>query len=127
MNSSISRSIRIALFTSALGASAAAFADPMVVMDHNASMGPNHDATLRCYHAARDELGNANGLVFSNQVETQRAPSGAKTIVVNGAIWQDGSRVPFEARCQTGNGGHVVATVTRKSTGEAIAQAAKSE
>ena len=126
MNSSISRGIRIALFTSALGASAAAFADPMVVMDHNASMGPNHDATLRCYHAARDELGGA-GVAFSNQVETQRSPTGAKTIVVNGTVWQDGARVAFEARCQAGNAGHVVATVTRKQAGDAIAQAPKSE
>jgi hypothetical protein len=126
MNASISSTFRIALLASAVAA-APAFADTMVVMDHNASLGPNHDATLRCYHAARDELGNASGVLFSNQVETQRSATGAKTIVVNGTIWQDGSRVAFEASCASGNAGHMIATVTRKQTGEAIAQASKSE
>jgi len=126
MNASISRNFHIALFASAFAA-APVFADTLVMTDHNASMGPNHDATLGCYHAARDELGSASGIAFSNQVETQRSPTGAKTIVVNGTIWQDGSRVAFEARCPVGNAGRMVATVTRKQTGEAVAQASKSE
>jgi hypothetical protein len=125
MNASISRNLRVALLASTLGASATVLADPMIVADHNAKAGPKQDAVLSCYQAARSDVGDGHGLVFSNRVATERSAQGGHAIVVSGSVWDNGSRVPIEARCEKGASGRLVATVTRVQSGPAIAEASK--
>jgi hypothetical protein len=45
-----------------------------------------------------------------------------KSVALNATIWEDGQRVPIQARCVSDDNGQIVAQVTRKGT-EVIAKA----
>ena len=123
MNAKISSKLRATLLASTLGVAGTAFADTMIVTDHNANASPKHDAMLHCFQAVRSDVGDGYGLFFSNQVVTERSADGRQAIVVNGTVWQNGDRVPIQGRCEKSASGQFVAHVTRVENGTAIAGA----
>jgi hypothetical protein len=123
MNATFSRNIHIAAFASVLGAAVAANADILIVSDHNAAMGPKHDAMAHCLEAVKRQVGEGQSLVFSNRVATMQTNQGARAVVVNATVWENGARVPIQGRCERSASGAMVATVTRAQNDQAIAQA----
>jgi|KBSSwiStaDraftv2_1062776.scaffolds.fasta_scaffold58797_3 hypothetical protein len=112
MNASLRRTLLVGLYCSTLGA-AAAIAAPLLVLDHGANSGPDHEALMRCLVAVRDEIGPGHGLQFSSRVATQRSPRGEELIVVRGSLWEGDARVAIEGRCGKDATNHVVARVIR--------------
>ena len=100
MNTKVS-TVRNALFL-AMFASAPVFADAMLVVDHNAAVGPKHDALMNCAEAARSSaLGH--GLMFAaRQGAVHASGQGNMTVILTGTSWENGQRVPVTARCVTG-------------------------
>ena len=124
MNRSVIQNVRIAVLACALGAAAAASADTMIVSNHNASMGPKHDAVAHCFQAVRNVVGD-HGLVFSSHVATARTAQGGYAVMLDATMWDNGARVPIQGRCERGAGGQVVATVARAPNDTAIATTTK--
>jgi hypothetical protein len=123
MNGSISRNVRIGLLASSLGVSSVAFADTLILSNHNANAGPKHEAMAHCLEAVKREVGDGHMLVFQNQVTTARTSSGGQAVLVGATIWDNGARVPIEGRCEKGPAGQVVASITRVQNGPANAVA----
>ena len=126
MNRSIEK-LRFAIVASALGlgfcGASGVSADTLIVSNHNASTGPKHDAMAHCLEAVKAQVGDGHSLVFSHKVVTTRDALGGQAVLVNATIWDDGARVPIEARCQRGAAGETVASISRVRSGPAIAAA----
>jgi len=123
MNRSIQSKVRIAFVASALAAASAVSADTLIVSNHNASIGPKHDAIANCFVAVKRQVGEGRGLLFSHQAETVRTAAGGQAVLVNATVWDDGARVPISARCERGATGQTVASISRVQSGPAIAAA----
>jgi len=123
MNRSIKSKVGIALVASALGAASAVSADTLIVSNHNASAGPKHDAMAHCFEAVKRQVGDGHALLFSHEVTTARTASGGQAVMVSATIWDNGARVPIEARCERGAAGDTVASVSRVQSGPAVAAA----
>ena len=106
--------------------SAAAFADAMLLTDHNARMGPKHEALIECVQAAHQSPDLNLGQVFSSRVIVASGPTvGSKTYVFSGTAWDNGQRVPITARCVTSNSGSAVASVARVNEPTSVATATR--
>jgi hypothetical protein len=103
---------------------ASAFADQMIYMDHNANIGPKHEALLKCVDAARSDPAIGTGLMFSTQMGVSDVKDGSRTFILNGTAWENGTRVPVTARCVVGPR-QTVASVTRMNEMPALAEARK--
>jgi hypothetical protein len=104
--------------------SVSAFADPMIVIDHNASVGPRHDALVQCVDAARRDPSIGDQLMFSTRMGVSEVKDGQQTFILKGTAWENGARVPVQARCVLGPH-QSVASVTRLGATPAIAKAAQ--
>ena len=111
-----STELRAVLFSALLGSSAAAVADPVVMLDQGGKIGPKQEAIIGCVNAARANVGDQKGLVFSRRIEMESAGQQVKSITLNATIWEDGERVPIQAKCVSDTNGDVVAQVTRRGT-----------
>ena len=106
--------------------SASAFADPMLVMDHNARMGPKYEALSECVQAAHRSPDLNVGQMFSPRVLVANGPNvGSKTYILSGSAWDNGVRVPITAKCVTSNAGSAVATVSRVHEPTSVATAGR--
>jgi hypothetical protein len=115
--------IRAAVFVLSLF-SAWAFADPMVVLDHVAHTGPKHDALVQCVSAVRRDPAIGQQVMFSTRMGvSQPSAAGTRTFILKGTAWQNGERVPVNARCVTGPG-QTVASVTLIDNGSEVASVA---
>jgi len=123
MNRSIKSKVQTALVAAALGAASAVSADTLIVSNHNASIGPKHDAMAHCFEAVKRQVGDGHALLFSQQVTTARNATGGQVVMVSATMWDNGSRVPIEARCERGAAGETVASVSRVQNGPAVAAA----
>jgi len=103
--------------------STAALADPMLLIDHNASTGPRHEALIQCVNAARRDPSIGDQLMFSTRMGVSQVENGAQTFILKGTAWENGARVPVTARCQLGPH-QSVASVTRLDPTPAVATAA---
>ena len=111
-----STELRAVLFSALLGSSTAATADPMVLLDQGGKIGPKQEAIVGCVNAARANMGADKGLVFSRHIEVESAGQRVKSVTLNATIWENGERVPIQARCVNDANGDVVAQVTRRGT-----------
>ena len=106
--------------------SASAFADPMLVMDHNARMGPKYEALIECVQAAHRSPDLNVGQMFSPRVLVANGPNvGSKTYILSGSAWENGVRVPITAKCVTNNAGSAVASVSRVHKPTSVATAGR--
>src|SRR5512139_3777348 len=102
--------------------SASALADPMIYIDHDAKSGPRHEALLKCVDAARHDPALGQGLMFSTRLGVSEVQSGSQTFILSGTAWENGVRVPVNARCVLGPR-RTVASVSRIDNAPAIANA----
>jgi hypothetical protein len=119
-----STSFRALLFSSLLGASPIVAADPTVMLDQGGKLGPRHDSVVSCYDATRRNVGANRGLVISRRITLEASGQSVKSVTLNGTIWEDGKRVPIQARCVSDDNGETVASVTRQDV-QVIAKAPK--
>ena len=118
-HSLIARMVNIALLSAC---SATALGDTMLLTDHNARMGPRHEALVACVAAAHESPTLNSGQVFSSRVDVaDGATAGSKTYIMHGTAWDNGQRVAITARCISGNSGRIVATVARLLPGSQVA------
>lgn len=105
--------------------SASAFADPTVVVDHVAHMGPKQDALVQCVDAVRSDPAFGQDVMFSTRMGVSKpSAGGSRTFVLSGTAWENGARVPVTARCVVGPRS-TVASVTRIDSAPAIANATR--
>jgi hypothetical protein len=116
MNTCNSTKFRVVLFSTLLGASTVALADPTVMMDQSGKAGPKQAAVLACVDAARTSLGADKHPTFSRRVTMEASKQNVKSVTLNGSIWEAGKRVEIQARCVSGENGELVATVTHGAT-----------
>ena len=117
----MNRQFCLGLFVLSIGR-VPAFADQMIYMDHNAKMGPKHDALLKCVDAARHDPAIGQQLMFSTRMGVSDVKDGTQTFILRGTAWENGVRVPVTARCELGPR-QTVASVSRISDGHAVANA----
>ena len=108
----------------AFAVSSSAIADPMLLLDHNARMGPKHEALIACVQAARQSPDLNVGQMFSPRVLVANGPAaGSKTYILSGSAWDNGVRVPITAKCVTSNVRGTVASVSRVHEPTSVATA----
>ena len=121
MNASIHHCVRAIVLSCTLAVAAAANADTMIVSNHNASMGPKHDAVAQCALAMLRAVGDGHGLLFTNRAQTARTAQGGTAVMLDATLWDNGARVPVQGRCERGATGELVATVARVRNDTAVA------
>src|SRR5262245_2876536 len=108
--------IRVVLFSTLLGASTVALADPMVMLDQGGKAGPKQAAVIACVEAARTSIGADKHPTFSRHVTLEASKQSVKAVTLHGSIWDDGGqRVEIQARCVADGNGEFVANVTREA------------
>ena len=102
--------------------SALVVADPMLLVNHNAKLGPKQEALIACVQAARKSPALNQGQMFTSRIVVAPGPAPGKEIyVLHGSAWDNGERVPIVARCVTSNYGGAVARVARVNPDTRIA------
>lgn len=109
MNKSMFKSMSGIVLASFLSASA--IADPMLLVSHNATVGPKKEALIACVEAARKSPEFGNGLVLSRGA--MKSGQGGRILRLSGATWENGARVPITVICTTSKAGEAVANVAR--------------
>ena len=103
--------------------SVGAVADPILLVSHNAMVGPKKEALIACVEAARNNSEFGNGLVLSRG-SMKYGPTGrVRVLRLNGTSWENGARVPVVVSCVTGNAEGTVASISRVRTESKVAAA----
>ena len=105
--------LSIVAMVSTLSATPVAFAD--------SSMGPMRNAIPHCARAVRAEIGARHALEFADRVVLTGSRERVRSVALSGTMWEDGVKLPFEARCERGARGGTVARWTQGPNASAIA------
>jgi hypothetical protein len=90
----MNRQFRIGIFVLSIG-SVPTFADQMIYMDHNAKMGPKHEALLKCVDAARHDAAIGQQLMFSTPMGVSDVKDGTQAFILRGTACPCSSSPPL--------------------------------
>ena len=93
-----------------------------VVTFADSSMGPMRNAIPHCARAVRSEIGAGHALEFADRVVLTGSRERVRSVALNGTMWEDGVKLPFQARCESGAKGRTVAHWTQGANPSAIAE-----